>query len=77
MTALRHAPTARPTGPDRTGPALRFLGGAPSTEEIAAVTAALLSLRRAPATGPDAPPGAAPRWSAPLHYRPPGSWAAR
>ncbi|MEU8509507.1 acyl-CoA carboxylase epsilon subunit [Streptomyces brevispora] len=77
MTALRHAPTTRPTAPDRGGPALRFLGGVPSAEEIAAVTAALLSLRRAPAAGPDAGPGAAPRWSTPLHYRPPGSWAAR
>ncbi|MFD7716980.1 acyl-CoA carboxylase epsilon subunit [Streptomyces sp. NPDC059814] len=78
MTVLAHAPAARTAAPDRTGPALRFLGGAPSSEEIAAVTAALLSLRRAPAAGPDAPrPDTAPRWSAPLHYRPPGSWAAR
>ncbi|MEU8629749.1 acyl-CoA carboxylase epsilon subunit [Streptomyces sp. NPDC048669] len=77
MTAPAHAPAARTAGPDRTGPALRFLGGSPSREEIAAVTAALLSLRRAPAAGPDTRSGAAPRWSAPLHYRPPGSWAAR
>lgn len=76
MTAPPEAPATGSTGPDRTGPALRFLGGAPSAEEIAAVTAALLSLRRVPVREPDGP-GRAPRWSAPLPYRPPGSWAAR
>ncbi|WP_406092370.1 acyl-CoA carboxylase epsilon subunit [Streptomyces sp. NBC_01013] len=77
MTSAPYAPATASAGPDRTGPALRFLGGVPSAEEIAAVTAALLSLRHAPAAGSDARPCSAPRWSAPLHYRPPGSWAAR
>ncbi|WP_393060612.1 acyl-CoA carboxylase epsilon subunit [Streptomyces sp. LN549] len=77
MTAAPYAPATGAAGPDGAGPALRFLGGVPSAEEIAAVTAALLSLRRAPTAGPDTRPCAAPRWSAPLHYRPPGSWAAR
>ncbi|MEZ7006288.1 acyl-CoA carboxylase epsilon subunit [Streptomyces sp. AD55] len=76
MTASPDAPTTASAGPDRTEPALRFLGGAPSAEEIAAVTAALLSLRRVPAREPGGP-GSAPRWRAPLPYRPPGSWAAR
>ncbi|MCM2411596.1 MULTISPECIES: acyl-CoA carboxylase epsilon subunit [unclassified Streptomyces] len=77
MTSPPHAPAARPTGPDRSGPALRFLGGVPSSEEIAAVTAALLSLRRAPAAGPDNRLATAPRWSTAPRHRPPGSWAAR
>ncbi|MEV7237430.1 acyl-CoA carboxylase epsilon subunit [Streptomyces sp. NPDC051020] len=76
MTAPPDAPATASASPDRTGPVLRFLGGTPSAEEIAAVTAALLSLRRAPAREPDGP-GCAPRWRAPLPYRPPGSWAAR
>ncbi|WP_329540400.1 acyl-CoA carboxylase epsilon subunit [Streptomyces sp. NBC_01358] len=77
MTTAACSPASGAADPDRTGPALRFLGGVPSAEEIAAVTAALLSLRRAPADGPEAGRGVAPRWSAPFHYRPPGSWAAR
>ncbi|MEU1468544.1 acyl-CoA carboxylase epsilon subunit [Streptomyces sp. NPDC005761] len=77
MTTAPRSPASRSADPDGTRPTLRFLAGVPSAEEIAAVTAALLSLHRAPAAGPDARRGAAPRWSAPLHYRPPGSWAAR
>ncbi|MEU9205614.1 acyl-CoA carboxylase epsilon subunit [Streptomyces sp. NPDC048332] len=77
MTPAPYSPARDAADADRTGPALRFLGGVPSAEEIAAVTAALLSLRRAPTAGPDARGGTTPRWSAPLHYRPPGSWAAR
>ncbi|MDP5314846.1 acyl-CoA carboxylase epsilon subunit [Streptomyces poriferorum] len=77
MTTAACSPASGAADPDRTGPALRFLGGVPSAEEIAAVTAALLSLRRAPADYPEAGRGVAPRWSAPLHYRSPGSWAAR
>lgn len=77
MTTAPYSPAPGAADPDRTGPALRFLGGVPSAEEIAAVTAALLSLRRAPTAGPDTRRDATPRWSAPLHYRPPGSWAAR
>ncbi|MFG2565530.1 acyl-CoA carboxylase epsilon subunit [Streptomyces sp. NPDC048567] len=77
MTSAAHSPAPDAAAPDRTGPAVRFLGGAPSAEEIAAVTAALLSLRRAPTAVPDTRRGTPPRWSVPLHYRPPGSWAAR
>ncbi|MER6119143.1 acyl-CoA carboxylase epsilon subunit [Streptomyces sp. NPDC001743] len=77
MTPAPFTPASGAAEPDRTGPALRFLGSVPSAEEIAAVTTALLSLRRAPAPGPDTRRGAAPRWSAALPYRPPGSWAAR
>ncbi|MEE1773174.1 MULTISPECIES: acyl-CoA carboxylase epsilon subunit [unclassified Streptomyces] len=69
-------PTARRPAPD--GPTLRFVSGEPSVAEIAAVTAALMSLRRASTAGTeDRPTAAAPRWTAPVHYRPPGSWAAR
>ncbi|MFD0024541.1 acyl-CoA carboxylase epsilon subunit [Streptomyces sp. NPDC058382] len=77
MTTAPCAPETGSAGPDRTGPALRFLGGVPSAEEIAAVTAALLSLSRTPVAGQGTRPRPAPRWSAPLSYRPPGSWAAR
>jgi len=76
MTAPPDAPATGSAGPDPTGPTLRFQGGAPTPEEIAAVTAALLSLRRTPAPEPGGF-GSAPRWSAPVPYRPPGSWAAR
>ncbi|MFE9858228.1 acyl-CoA carboxylase subunit epsilon [Streptomyces sp. NPDC005780] len=77
MTTTPRSPASEAADPDRVGPVLRFLGGEPSAEEIAAVTAALLSLRRAPADGPEAGRGVAPWWNTPLHYRPPGSWAAR
>ncbi|TRV75437.1 acyl-CoA carboxylase subunit epsilon [Streptomyces sp. 130] len=77
MTTAPRSPAPGAADPDRTGPALRFLGGAPSAEEIAAVTAALLSLRRARTAGPDTRRATTARWSAPLRYRPPGSWAAR
>ncbi|MFF2331300.1 MULTISPECIES: acyl-CoA carboxylase epsilon subunit [unclassified Streptomyces] len=76
MTAsLDPAPEVRRPVPH--GPALRFVSGAPSAEEIAAVTAALMSLRRVSAAGAQDRPAAAPGWTAPVHYRPPGSWAAR
>ncbi len=77
MTTAARSPAPDAANPDRTGPALRFLGGAPSAEEIAAVTAALLSLRRVRTAGPDTRRGTTPRWSTSLRYRPPGSWAAR
>ncbi|MFF7365535.1 acyl-CoA carboxylase epsilon subunit [Streptomyces sp. NPDC008125] len=77
MTTAPHSPAPGAAAPDRTGAALRFLRGAPSVEEIAAVTAALLSLHRAPTAVPGIRRDVTPRWSAPLHYRPPGSWAAR
>ncbi|MFE9819769.1 acyl-CoA carboxylase subunit epsilon [Streptomyces sp. NBC_00236] len=77
MTTAPCSPVSGAADPDHAGPVLRFLGGAPSAEEIAAVTAALLSLRRAPADRPEAGRGVAPWQNTPLHYRPPGSWAAR
>ncbi|MGW1657834.1 acyl-CoA carboxylase subunit epsilon [Streptomyces atratus] len=74
-TSLDLPPEARRPVPH--GPALRFVSGTPSAEEIAAVTAALMSLRRASTAGAEDRPAAVPRWTAPIHYRSPGSWAAR
>ncbi|WP_253882876.1 acyl-CoA carboxylase subunit epsilon [Actinomadura rupiterrae] len=60
-------------------PLLRVVRGAPSDEELAALTVAVLAVVRARNAG-GAPDGAAsppaPGWVRPRSYRPPGAWGS-
>ncbi|MFC4907583.1 acyl-CoA carboxylase subunit epsilon [Actinomadura gamaensis] len=71
------AVTAPASGADE--PLLRVVRGAPTDEELAALTVAVLAVVRSRSTageGGDAARPPVPGWVRPRTYRPPGAWGS-